>query len=81
MNELRRIEVRIEPAYLVNYAKQDESQLHITVVYGGREYNHIELLWNSDAISVLDYCFDKAIRYIKEAIKETAQKEAQDDHL
>ena len=74
MKELRYIKVKIEPAYLVNYAKQDESQLRITVVYDGREYNHVEILWNSDAVSVLDYCFDKAIRYIKEAIKETAQE-------
>jgi hypothetical protein len=79
MKELRRIEVKIEPAYLVNYAKADESQLNITVAYDGREYRHIELLWNSDAISVLDYCFYKAIRYIKEAIKEAAQKEEQNN--
>ena len=71
MKEISRIEVIIEPAYLINYGKQDESQLRIKVRYGGKEYHQVEHLWNSDAISVLDYCLDRAITYIREAIKNT----------
>lgn len=68
--ELAFIEVKIEPAYYANYGKVDEQELHVKVKFRGQEYHHIEQLRQSDAVSVLDYCFDRAKYHINAMIKE-----------
>jgi len=65
-NELDSIEVRIEPQYCYPGRKQ----LNVTVKYKGKEYHNVEELHNSDAMSVLDYCFERTRRIINDMIKE-----------
>lgn len=68
MRELRYIEVRVEPSYRAMPSGVEDRQLSVRVSFGGKEYHDTEIMWNSDAISVLDYCFDRAKRSIKDLI-------------
>jgi hypothetical protein len=76
MRELDFIEAKIEPSYGVSYGGGAIKRLHITVKYNGKEYHATENLWHSDAISVLDHCFNRAKQTIKEYI-EAANKEGE----
>jgi hypothetical protein len=67
MRELKNIEVKIEPYYYASPGSIN-LQLRIDVRFNGKEYHVTEALWNSDAISVLDYCFDRAKRTINNMI-------------
>jgi len=69
MRELRFIEVKIEPSYQTSVGGSEIRQLNVTVKYNGMEFHTRENLWHSDAISVLDYCFDRAKNSIKEHIE------------
>jgi len=71
MRGLDCIEVKISPSYHVA-GSGIEGQLNITVKYNGEEYHNVENLWLSDAISVLDYCFDRSKHIIHAMI---AQRE------
>lgn len=70
MRELRYLELRLEPSYFIKPNGEEIRELRIDMKYNGNEYHRVENLWQSDAISVLDYCFDRAKRCMHEAIKE-----------
>ena len=82
MRELRYIEVKVEPAYRAMPSGVEDRQLSVKVFFGGMVYQDTVIMMNSDAISVLDYCFERARRAVKDrierdnppdAIKEVAQ--------
>lgn len=69
MRELDFIAVKIQPSYYTRSGGSEIRELNVTVRYNGMEFNTRENLWHSDAISVLDYCFDRAKNSIKEHIE------------
>ncbi len=77
MRELQYIEVKVEPSYRAVPGGVQQA-LTVNVKFNGREYRNTEEMWPSDAVSVLDFCFDRAIRSIKQMIerdeKETTEK-------
>jgi hypothetical protein len=67
MRELECLEVKIVPSY---YGTLQINTLQIDTIYNGKKYSHEEDMYQSDAISVLDYCFERARYAITEAIKQ-----------
>ncbi len=78
MRELEFIEVVIKPSYCITRDNRPQAVLRIDVKYKGEIFNAVEELWHSDAVSVLDFCFDRAKRCITETIKEKEADDADD---
>lgn len=74
MRELGYIEVKIEPSYRATERGIEDRQISVTVRFKGKEYHDTEVMWNSDAISVVDYCFDRARRAIKDMLDREESK-------
>jgi ribosome biogenesis SPOUT family RNA methylase Rps3 len=68
MKELGYIEVKLEPSYRATQSGVEDRQLRVKVKYKGIEHSATEMLWNSDAVSVLDYCFERSRRIIHDLI-------------
>lgn len=70
MRELECLKIELTPAYFLTPRGAENGELRITINYKGEERHFVEKLWASDAMSVVDYVWDRAKHYLDESLKE-----------